>query len=73
MYDFLIMYTETWSIYSAIINNLNKELEPFYEVYDKLYQQEFVGYPIHPKSSLWRIMVKIWYKHVYQKNEMKIL
>lgn len=52
---------------------MNEKFEPFFTLFDELYQSQFVNYPKHPKFNLWRMMIKTWERQVYRKNEEKIL
>jgi hypothetical protein len=67
IYDVLAEYSTRWNVFVAAALELDNILEAFCQLMNKTYEKQFEHYPCYPKFSIWRLMVKIWFREVYEK------
>ena len=60
----LTAYTHLWTRYARGTIELNSQLKEFAESMNSLCDNLFPNYPLFPKYSIWRAVVKVWSREV---------
>ncbi len=53
--------------------SLNKKFQKFSDLFNQFYETACLGYPPHPKFSVWRLMIKKWVSIVFKHNHENIV
>jgi len=69
IYDLIAEYTTRWNTYVAAAMEFENIFETYSHLMNQDYEKVFVNYPCFPKFSIWRLMVKIWFKEVFEKTQ----
>lgn len=70
VYLLISEYSARWKLYVCTMLELEKKFAAFTELLNSQYETIFEGYPCFPKFSIWRLMVKIWMREVYEKSNL---
>lgn len=62
----LTAYSYLWNKFVKGIITMDEKFRPAADCMNDLCKNLFSNYPHYPKYSIWRLMVKIWHKEVFQ-------
>ncbi|CAK69997.1 unnamed protein product (macronuclear) [Paramecium tetraurelia] len=71
--DLLSEYNMYWEAYSNSMVELNGVIYPFENIVNEIHQKVFPQYPQYPRFSVWRIMCKLWIKHIIRNDQFQQL
>ncbi|CAD8167513.1 unnamed protein product [Paramecium octaurelia] len=71
--DLLCEYVMYWQAYSNAIMDLSTLIYPFENIINELHQNLFPKYPQYPKFSVWRVMTKLWIKHIIRNQQFQTI
>lgn len=56
--DLLLQYNTKWNLYVASLSEFETAFAPFADLFNSFYEKECDKYPVFPKFTVWRLMVR---------------
>lgn len=70
-YDFISEYNIKYISYVASLYELKENVQDIFEVFNEAYEHCMPEFPLYPKFTISRLMVKVWINDIFKQNGVK--